>query len=155
MAISNPTEAAAEPQASIFSLDGTPVLSSGMVDTVAARSGNLVTRVKVYAEGGENALHAHQREEHVFFVLAGQATFYLGREERAQVVERHQGVHLPAGAFYRFHSTGDENLVMLRVGTGKGPQDDRMGPSGAPLPGHSKENKITPGVAIPGKFFKA
>jgi mannose-6-phosphate isomerase-like protein (cupin superfamily) len=154
VAISNPvSEAKTEPQASVFNLVGTPLLSSGMTDSVVARSDNLVGRVKVYAEGGENALHCHAHEEHVFLVLAGQATFYLGREERPHVVEKFQGVHLPRGAFYRFHSTGDENLVMFRVGTGKPAGDDRMGPHGRPLPGHSPENKTTPGVVVPGKVF--
>ncbi len=122
---------------------------------MVARSANLVGRVKVYAEGGENALHAHMREEHVFLVLAGQATFYLGKEERPVVVETYQGVLLPAGAYYRFHSTGDENLVMFRVGTGKPAQDDRTGPTGRPLPGHSEENMAAPGVIVPGEFFGA
>lgn len=153
MAIADQTETKVEPQASVFDLAGTPLLSSGMTDSVVARSENLVGRVKVYAEGGENALHAHLQEEHVFLVLAGQATFYLGREEQPVVVEKHQGVLLPSRALYRFHSTGDENLVMFRVGTGKKGGDDRTGPTGAPLPGNSKENKITPGVVLPGKFF--
>jgi len=155
MAIASQTEAAAEPQASVFNLAGTPLLSSGRTDAVVARSANLVGRVKVYAEGGENALHAHMREEHVFLVLAGQATFYLGKEERPVVVETYQGVLLPAGAYYRFHSTGDENLVMFRVGTGKPAQDDRTGPTGRPLPGHSEENMAAPGVIVPGEFFGA
>jgi mannose-6-phosphate isomerase-like protein (cupin superfamily) len=156
MAIAEQPGTKTEPQASVFDLVGAPLLSSGMTDNTVAKTDNLVGRLKIYAEGGENALHTHLREDHVFLVLAGQATFYVGREERAQVVEKFQGVMLPAGAFYRFHSTGDENLVMFRVGAGKVPgQDDRTGPSGAPLPGGSKENKITPGVIAEGKFFKA
>ena len=155
MAIETQPETAAEPQASVFSLVGTPLLSSGRSDSVVARSSNLVGRVKVYAEGGENALHAHVREEHIFLVLAGQATFYLGKEERPVVVDKFQGVLLPAGAYYRFHSSGDENLVMFRVGTGKPAEDDRTGPTGLPLPGHSAENKAAPGVVVPGKVFGA
>ena len=39
MAISNPvSEAKTEPQASVFNLVGTPLLSSGMTDSVVARS---------------------------------------------------------------------------------------------------------------------
>jgi mannose-6-phosphate isomerase-like protein (cupin superfamily) len=143
-----------EPQAKVFSLTDAPVLSAGRFDTVVAQSDDLTMRVKVYAEGGENAIHTHLHEDHVFLVLAGQATFHLGREEREVVVDRFQGVLLPAGAFYYFTSTGSENLVMFRVGTNKRSEtDERMGPDGLPLPGHSARNKHVDGVPVEGKFF--
>ena len=153
MTLKTETNVAAQPQATVFSLTDTPLLSSGSTDRVVARSPQLVSRIKVYAEGGENALHAHQQEEHVFLVLAGQATFFLDKEERQTVVNKFEGVLLPAGAYYRFQSSGDENLVMFRVGTGKGPQDDRMGPNGRALPGNSAENKHVPGTVRPDAFF--
>src|SRR5919201_3030858 len=89
----------------VFSLKDAPVLSAGRFDTVVASSTDLVARVKVYAEGGENAKHTHQNEDHLFLVLAGQATFRVGSEEREVVVDRYQGVMLPAGAFYYFQSS--------------------------------------------------
>ena len=144
-----------EAQATVFKLTGTQLLSVGRSDRVVAKSENLTARIKVYAEGGENVIHAHAREEHMFLVLAGQATFHLGKEERPQVVNQFEGVLLPAKAYYWFQSSGDDNLVMFRVGTGKRDGDDRMSTSGAPLPGDSAENKHVDGVPVPGRFFGA
>ncbi len=151
MAIQTQTD---EAQATVFTLKEAPVLSKGRFDRVVAKSDGLVARVKVYAEGGENTLHTHLREDHVFLVLAGQATFRLGKEERQVVVNKDEGVLLPGGAYYWFQSTGDENLVMFRVGVGKqAGDDDRVGGDGLPLPGGSEKNKHVPGVPVPGKFF--
>jgi mannose-6-phosphate isomerase-like protein (cupin superfamily) len=144
-----------EPQATVFSLNNTPLLTKGRSDRAVARSEDMTNRIKVYAEGGENALHTHLYEDHVFLVLAGQATFYLGREERPQVVNKYEGVLLPKGAFYRFQSSGDENLVLFRSGAGKRRPDDRLGPDGRPLAGGSEENKHVPGEEAPGKVFSA
>jgi mannose-6-phosphate isomerase-like protein (cupin superfamily) len=111
-------------------------------------------RVKVYAEGGENATHTHLAEDHVFLVLAGQATFHLGKDgEQTQVANTYEGVFLPKGSYYRFESSGDENLVMYRVGAGKRYEGDRADPTGDALPGGSEKNKHVEGVAVPGKFF--
>jgi mannose-6-phosphate isomerase-like protein (cupin superfamily) len=146
----------AEAQAVVFDLAGTPLLSSGRTDEVIAASDNLVARVKVYASGGENATHAHLEDEHLFLILAGRALFHLGREGERQVeVGPNAGVLLPAGAFYRFCSIGQDNLVLLRVGKGRRGSGDRIGPDGLPLPGRSSENKHQPGVPIPGATFAA
>jgi mannose-6-phosphate isomerase-like protein (cupin superfamily) len=143
-----------EVEATVFTLKRAPVLSAGRFDTIVARSNDLIARIKVYAEGGENALHTHLHEDHVFLVLAGQATFHLGRAERQVVVNRFEGVMLPAGAYYYFTSTGDENLVMFRVGTTtRAAEGERLGPDGLPLPGHSAKNKHVEGVPVEGKFF--
>jgi mannose-6-phosphate isomerase-like protein (cupin superfamily) len=140
-------------QATVFKLTDTQLLSVGRSDRVVAKSENLTARIKVYAEGGENVIHSHAREEHMFLVLAGQATFHLGKEERPQVVNQFEGVLLPAKAYYWFQSTGDENLVLFRVGTGKRDGDDRMGRDGGPLPGDSAENKHVNGVPVEGRYF--
>lgn len=153
MAIETPT--AAEPLATVFTLKQAPVLSGGRFDRVVAKSDDLSMRVKVYAEGGENVIHAHLAEDHVFLVLAGQATFHLGKDEKEVAVGQYEGVFLPKGAFYWFQSSGEENLVMFRVGAGARYDGDRMGADGGPLPGGSKENKHEAGVAVPGKFFGA
>ena len=143
-----------EVEATVFTLKQAPVLSAGRFDTIVARSNDLIARIKVYAEGGENALHTHLHEDHVFLVLAGQATFHLGRAERQVVVNRFEGVMLPAGAYYYFTSTGDENLVMFRVATTtRAAEGERLGPDGLPLPGHSAKNKHVEGVPVEGKFF--
>ena len=144
-----------DPSAQLFSLEGTPLLSLGRTDEVVARSDDMTARVKVYAEGGENATHTHLNEDHLFFVLQGQATFFLGREgEDVRVVEAMGGILLPKGAYYRFQSSGDENLVLFRVGSFVG-DSDRVGANGAPLPAKTKENNHVVGVPIEGKYFGA
>jgi len=145
-----------EPKASVFSLAGTPVLSAGRYDEVLASTDEFVARVKVYAEGGENATHTHLTEDHLFFVLAGEATFSLGRNDEEQVVVGpNQGVMVPRGSFYHFLSSGEENLVMVRVGSGDKDDRGRTGPDGVPMPGHDPRNKHVDGVPVPGRFFEA
>ena len=126
-----------------------PLLTSGRTNQVLARTDTVEVRAKVYAEGGENALHTHLDEDHTFFVLDGQATFY-GPDERVTVVGRHEGIMIPAGAFYRFQSTGDTNLVLLRFGADveapEGTTDPRVGIDGSPLPGKDPRNKQQPPV---------
>ena len=92
-----------------------PLLTSGRTNQVLARTDTVEVRAKVYAEGGENGLHTHTDEDHTFFILDGEATFY-GPDDRPTVVGRYEGLMIPAGAFYRFQSTGDTNLVLLRFG---------------------------------------
>jgi len=89
--------------------------------------------VKVYASGGENALHAHKAEDHAFIVLQGKATFSFG-DGSTRMVRAHEGVMIPKGVEYKFEADAAENLVLLRVGGGqritKGLDD--LTPFGAP-----------------------
>src|SRR5688572_28142077 len=94
----------AAPQAQVFSLK-TPLLSSGRSNLEVAATDLLKLRVKVYAEGGENGLHAHYDEDHAFVVLQGQATF-RDENDTARVVNKYEGIMLPKGALYYFQSTG-------------------------------------------------
>ena len=142
----------AAPKAQVFSLK-TPLLSSGRTNLEVAATDLLKMRVKVYAEGGENGLHTHQDEDHAFVILQGQATFH-DEQDNVQVVNRSEGIMIPRGAFYWFQSTGDENLVLLRVGAGREAEGDfRVGPNGRPLT--REENKHIDGTPIPGKYFGA
>lgn len=143
------------PKAETFSLR-TPYLSEGRTTDMVSETEDLWVHVKVYAQGGENSLHCHEDEDHTFVVLEGQAT-YWDQDHKETVVNKNEGIMLPKGAFYYFQSSGDTNLVLLRVGAGKNPYHDRdagrMGPDGKPLPAHSAENKHVTGVPVPGKFF--
>jgi mannose-6-phosphate isomerase-like protein (cupin superfamily) len=142
----------AAPKAQVFSLK-TPLLSSGRTNLEVAATDLLKLRVKVYAEGGENGLHTHQDEDHAFVILQGQATFH-DEQDQVTVVNRYEGILLPRGAFYRFQSTGDENLVLLRMGAGRKPEGEfRVGPNGRALT--REENKHIDGTPIPGEFFGA
>ena len=145
----------ARPKGEVVTLK-TPLLSNGRTTSFIVQTDLLGVAVKVYAEGGENVIHAHAREEHMFLVLAGQATFHLGKEERAQVVNRFEGVLLPAKAYYWFQSSGDRNLVMVRVGARyPGEKAGRLTPDGRDIPGDSPENKQVPRIERPGKWFGA
>jgi mannose-6-phosphate isomerase-like protein (cupin superfamily) len=123
-----------------------PLLTSGRTNQVLARTDTVEVRAKVYAEGGENGLHCHTDEDHTFFILDGEATFY-DPDDRPTVVGRYEGLMIPAGAFYRFQSTGDTNLVLLRFGAdlqvpeGTTP---RLGIDGTPLEGKDPRNKQVP-----------
>ena len=124
-----------------------PLLTSGRTNQVLARTDTVEVRAKVYAQGGENALHTHLDEDHTFFVLDGEATFY-GPDEQTVVVGRLEGILIPAGAYYRFQSTGSTNLVLLRVGAEvpppEGATEPRVGIDGLPLPGKDPRNKQQP-----------
>jgi mannose-6-phosphate isomerase-like protein (cupin superfamily) len=143
------------PKAQPFSMK-LPLLSEGRSDRVLCRTETVQIRGKVYAQGGENALHAHLKQDHAFFILSGQATVH-DEEENLTVLGPLEGVLLPAGAYYWFQSTGDENLVLLRF-AGNFDQvekmgDDRVNLQGNPFPGGHADNK---GVqAVPsGKQFQ-
>ena len=132
------------------------MLEQGRTDTVLAATEDLSVRLKVYASGGENELHAHPTEDHVFVILQGSARFY-GPDGETQDVVANQGFLMPRGLLYRFHATStDECLVMLRVGTPnyqKQDGEDRLGRDGKSLPGDSRENKQVPTVFRPGIYF--
>ena len=106
---------AAATRAQIFNLT-TPYLRQGITSDERARSELLTVLIKVYASSGENRMHAHVHEDHSFIVLEGEATFHFDGTDNARVLKPYEGVMLPKGTFYRFESTGDRNLVMLRVG---------------------------------------
>lgn len=101
--------------AQVFNLT-TPYLQQGITSDERAKSELLSVLIKVYADGGENRMHAHTHEDHSFIVLEGEATFHLDTEDNVRVVKPYEGVLLPKGTYYRFQSSGTGNLVMLRVG---------------------------------------
>lgn len=101
----------------LFSLRDTPLLEQGTTYDPLATAENLWVNLKVYASGGENALHSHGGEDHAFIILQGKATFTFG-DGRTQTVGKYEGVMLPKNAKYKFEADEAENLVMLRVGGG-------------------------------------
>ena len=127
------TMTATRPQAQFFNLKS-QFLSQGRLDNIVATTPLLSVVVKVYASGGENAMHMHANEDHSFIVLQGQATFRINSDDNIKVVNKNEGVMLPRGVLYWFQSSAAENLVMLRVGGGvrnvKGLDD--LTPFGAP-----------------------
>src|SRR4051794_38035204 len=71
----------------------TPLLSVGRTTNIVAQGELLHVAVKVYAEGGENALHAHAADDHLHFVLDGEATFY-DEDGNTTVVHKNEGMFL-------------------------------------------------------------
>lgn len=143
-----------ETKPEFFSLR-TQLVSDGRNINPLAETDNLWAWIKVYASGGENTLHAHKNEDHMFLVLDGEATFF-GPGDTERRVTRNEGLMLPAGTLYRFCCTSEEPLVLLRVGARAHDGDlrDRVGGDGLPLPGGSKKNKFKPPVYAEGKFFE-
>jgi len=149
------TEIAAKPQTYTFAIKGN-YLSQGRVNIDLAKEDVLWLSLKVNAEGGENAPHAHSNEEHAFIVLEGEVTFFNEKNE-GTILHKYEGIMIPRDAVYRYLNTGGANLFLLRVGAKIGSQDGetRLRPDGTPLPAFTAENHHVDGVPIPGKVFGA
>ena len=132
----------------------TQLVTDGRSVNPLAETENLWAWIKVYASGGENTLHAHNNEDHMFVILQGTAIFHGPKGEKKEIGSN-EGIMLPAGALYNFTCTSTEPLVLLRVGSRahSGDLRDRVGNDGMPLPGGSKRNKFKPPVYADGKFF--
>ena len=138
----------------VFSLKG-QLLDQGRTDSVLAATDNLTIRLKIYASGGENELHAHTSEDHSFMILQGSARFFGPDDEQIELGQ-YEGIMLPHGNLYKFFATSEEPLVMIRVGNPNikiQPKPTRIGKDGKELRGDSKENKTVPVVFKEGEFF--
>ena len=103
-----------------------PLLDSGNIELPLAIADHLWLKIKVYAKGGENKLHAHPNQDHSFIILSGTARFHGPQGENKELT-RNEGILLPAGTFYWFETISDQPLVLLRIGatTGSGHPDAR------------------------------
>lgn len=153
----NPTAqtTAAAPKAEVLDLK-IQLVSKGHHKHVLAQTDMTSFNVHCYApKGGENGMHAHMEEDHVFLVLQGEAQF-VGPDGPLPVVRKHQALFLPKGAFYSFSNEGTENLVLARFGAsapgiGGG---RRLDPNGKFIPGRAQKEGAVPPHFIPGKFFE-
>lgn len=116
--------------------------SQGRGSALVAATDRMWVNLKTYAQGGENTLHAHPNEDHVFIVLQGKAIFY-GPDGESVTFSRNEGILFPRGCSYYFHADESEPLVLLRVGcvydADKKPWG-RVDSEGKPLLAASKEN---------------
>lgn len=147
-------EMAQNTKPTVFNLSA-QLLDQGRTDTVVAAAEDLIVRMKVYASGGENELHAHTGEDHTFMILQGSARFFGPQGEETELGQ-YQGIMLPRGAFYRFYATSKEPLVMIRVGSPNPRKQKvpyRINIDGSELRGDSKENKSVPVVFREGAYF--
>src|SRR4030095_4205821 len=137
----DPTE---KPKTQKFSLR-TPYMKQGRITQLVAETENMWIHTKINYEGGENEIHTHLDEDHSFIVLEGQMSVFDEKGNEIKV-EKHQGVMIPKGAYYRYLNTGSENLVVLRIGAGvkgqkQGGEETRVCPDGKPLNALSEETK--------------
>jgi mannose-6-phosphate isomerase-like protein (cupin superfamily) len=131
------------------------LLEQGRTDTVLAATDTMSLRLKVYAEGGENEMHAHPHEDHFFVVMQGAAIFH-GPGDETVVIKKNEGIMLPKGNLYWFVAQEGEPLVMLRVGSPNStmqPEPDRINAKGEPMAGDSAENKTKPVKFKRGAWF--
>jgi mannose-6-phosphate isomerase-like protein (cupin superfamily) len=145
------TATAATPEPQIFDLR-IPLLKKGRSHKVVARTDIMNVAMKCYAEGGENALHAHPEEDHVFVILDGKVRFY-DRNGEVATLRKHQAILAPKGWYYWFESCGDRPLVILRFGAYLRPST-RIGVDGREMPPDSAENKHVEPALIPGAYFE-
>ena len=117
-----------------FSMRDLPLLQQGTTYDPLATAENLWASVKVYAGGGENALHSHAAEDHLFVIMQGRATFHFG-DGSSTDVRQFEGVMIPKNVQYRFEADAAENLVLLRVGGGarEGKGVEKLSAHGTPL----------------------
>ncbi len=130
--------------------------TQGRTNQVLGASTNMNVVLKTYASGGENELHAHSNEDHLFVIMQGSATF-VGPNDEKKVVEKNDCVLVPCNAFYWFHANEGEPLVMLRVGATIDVAKDvlaRIGPDGLPFDGYSERNKEVPLVLSEDGWFE-
>jgi mannose-6-phosphate isomerase-like protein (cupin superfamily) len=145
-------EAAIEPQ--ILSLR-TQLVSQGHTRVLLAETDNSTFRIHCYGpKSGENGLHAHTDEDHIFVVLQGEAQFN-DLNGPLPVLRKHQALMLPKGCFYSFSNDGEDSLVMLRFGAmEKNFKGDRLDPNGKPIPGRGHAPGSKPTVLIENAFFE-
>lgn len=134
-----------------------PLPKQGRTNQMLGATDHMHIVLKTYASGGENEIHAHPGEDHVFVVLHGKAEFHGPRGERREV-GKHDCVLLPAGSLYSFVATGDEHLVMLRIGAATDPENvdrlSRIDADGKPFGGHDVRNKEVELILEDGRYFE-
>jgi mannose-6-phosphate isomerase-like protein (cupin superfamily) len=133
----------------------TQLVSSGHTKDLLANTDDVTFHIHCYGpKGGENGLHAHTDEDHIFVVLQGEAQF-SGLDGPLPVLKKNQALMLPKGCFYSFSNEGTEPLVMIRFGSmPKGAPGRRLDPRGLPIPGRGQQAGSKPPVFIEGKFFE-
>ncbi len=132
------------------------MLEHGRTNLPVCKTDNMWAVLKVYASGGENGLHAHTSEDHMFVILQGSARFYGPNGEETDV-GTHGGILLPAGCYYKFNATSDEPLVLLRIGciTGdNGDRSERLNIDGGAMPGSHPDNNSMEVVFKEGEYFE-
>jgi mannose-6-phosphate isomerase-like protein (cupin superfamily) len=88
-------------------------LSKLLVNPATVPTRHFDFRVSLYPPGGEVEDHAHERAEHVYYVLSGRGLMTLDGERT--VVGPHRAVFIPPGVRHAFVNNGLEDLVFVVV----------------------------------------
>jgi mannose-6-phosphate isomerase-like protein (cupin superfamily) len=133
----------------------TQLVSEGHTRRLLAKTDMMTFHLHCYApKGGENALHAHIEEDHVFVCLDGEAQF-KGLDGPLPPLKKHQALFLPKGCFYCFSNETDKPLIMIRFGAGaKSSGSARLDPEGKPISGRGSQPDAIKPVLIDGAFFE-
>lgn len=133
----------------------TQLVSSGHTKDLLAETDGVTFHMHCYGpKGGENGLHTHVDEDHIFVVLQGEAQFF-DLDGALPVLRKNQALMLPKGCFYSFSNEGTEPLVMIRFGAmPKNAAGGRLDPAGKPIPGRGQQHGAKPPVFIENAFFE-
>ncbi|WP_234729441.1 cupin domain-containing protein [Acidocella facilis] len=146
---------AAKPDPSFFHVRA-QLPEQGRTNIVLGATPLMSVVLKTYSSGGENELHAHPYEDHLFVIMQGSAKFY-GPNGELKVAQKNDCVLLPRNSYYWFHAVeDDEALVMIRVGVALDPSLDpleRIDIDGKPFDGYSDANKEIP-VVLSNDWFE-
>jgi mannose-6-phosphate isomerase-like protein (cupin superfamily) len=141
-----------ETKAQFFSVKAPLMPPGGYKRMPMVRTDHVNVVVTSYTKDGEDRIHTHPNEDHVFFVLKG-AIIIVEPDGKETRVGPYEGVLMPAGHYYSFVTEGDEPAVMLRFG---GFTDDRRALPRLTDDREDLEQKQRDPAAlqpIPGSFF--
>ena len=114
----------------------------------------MTVAIKGYAQGGENALHAHPDEDHVFVILQGEATYH-DADGQVLVLGRHEGVLVAPRRPLSLRELGRRATRLAAYWCRPREQTyHRVGPDGEVIPARSAANGYEEPVPIPGQFFE-
>jgi len=133
----------------------TQLVSAGHTKDLLASTDSVTFHMHCYGpKGGENGLHTHVDEDHIFVVLQGEAQF-SGLNGPLPVLRKNQALMLPKGCFYSFSNESNDPLVMIRFGAkDKAIAEARLDPAGKPIPGRGKQAGSKAPVFIENAFFE-
>lgn len=133
----------------------TQLASKGHTKHLLAQTDMMTMHIHCYApQGGENGLHTHVKEDHVFVCLQGEPVF-RGINGPLPALRKHQAIFIPRGCYYSFSNETLEPCILLRFGASPdGYNSDRIDPQGKPIPGRAHQKDAVAPVLIPGAFFE-
>lgn len=134
----------------------TQLVSAGHTKTLLAKTDLMTFHVHCYGpKGGENGLHTHTEEDHLFVCLDGEAQF-RGLNGPLPPLKKHQALFLPKGCYYSFSNETDKPLILIRFGaSAKGTNGgQRLDPRGQHIPGRGQQHGAVKPVLIDNAFFE-